>query len=76
MITTILLFVFLVIDGVLSRVEGFIFVGALMIYLLYLIKINTKIGQEDELQNNMELVGKLSYQVFLYIFLSVVSDFG
>jgi len=37
MITTILLFVFLVIDGILSRVEGFVFLGVLIVYLLYLI---------------------------------------
>jgi cation:H+ antiporter len=66
MITTILLFVFLLIDGVLSRIEGFIFVGALIVYLLYLIKNNTKIEEDDELQDNFDKAGKLSYRMILF----------
>ena len=74
MITTILLFVFLVIDGVLSRTEGFVFVGVLIIYLLYLIKTNTKIEENDELQNDIENAGKLSYQkIFFYL---LIGGFG
>ena len=74
MITTILLFVFLVIDGVLSRVEGFVFLGVLIVYLLYLIKTNAKIEDDEELQNNMESAGKLSYQmIFLYL---LIGGFG
>lgn len=74
MITTILLFVFLVIDGVLSRVEGFVFLGVLIVYLLYLIKTNAKIEEDEELQNNMESAGKLSYQmIFLYL---LIGGFG
>lgn len=74
MITTILLFVFLVIDGVLSRIEGFVFVGVLIVYLLYLIKTNTKIEEEDELQNNIESAGKLSYQMIVIYLL--IGGFG
>ena len=74
MITTILLFVFLVIDGILSRVEGFVFLGVLIVYLLYLIKTNAKIEDDEELQNNMESAGKLSYQmIFLYL---LIGGFG
>lgn len=74
MITTILLFVFLVIDGVLSRVEGFVFLVVLIVYLLYLIKTNAKIEEDEELQNNMESAGKLSYQmIFLYL---LIGGFG
>lgn len=74
MITTILLFVFLVIDGVLSRVEGFVFLGVLIVYLLYLIKTNAKIEEDEELQNNMKSAGKLSYQmIFLYL---LIGGFG
>ena len=74
MITTILLFVFLVIDGVLSRVEGFVFLGVLIVYLLYLIKTNAKIEDDEELQNNMESAGKLSYQmIFVYL---LIGGFG
>ena len=74
MITTILLFVFLVIDGILSRVEGFVFLGVLIVYLLYLIKTNAKIEDDEELQNNMESAGKLSYQmIFVYL---LIGGFG
>ena len=74
MITTILLFVFLVIDGVLSRIEGFVFVGVLIVYLLYLIKTNTKIEEEDEFQNDIESAGKLSYQMIVIYLL--IGGFG
>lgn len=74
MITTILLFVFLVIDGILSRVEGFVFLGVLIVYLLYLIKTNAIIEDDEELQNNMESAGKLSYQmIFVYL---LIGGFG
>lgn len=69
MITTILLFFFLIIDGVLSRTEGFIFVIILILYLLYLIKTNTKI-EVEETHPDLENVEKLSYKmIFLFLIL-------
>ncbi len=43
MIASTLLFVFLIIDGELSRVEGFIFITLLIAFLIYLVKQNKKI---------------------------------
>ena len=43
MIASVLLFVFLIMDGELSRAEGFIFIAILIIFLIYLIKQNKKI---------------------------------
>lgn len=43
MIASTLLFVFLIIDGELSRTEGFIFIIILILFLFYLIKQNQKI---------------------------------
>ncbi|WP_445717533.1 calcium/sodium antiporter [Flavobacterium sp.] len=70
MITTVLLFVFLVIDGVLSRTEGFIFIIVLIIYLLYLIKNSSKVVHEDETNPDVEIAGKLS-NVMIFFFLLI-----
>ncbi len=43
MIASTLLFVFLIIDGELSRTEGFIFVILMIVFLIYLVKQNQKI---------------------------------
>lgn len=48
MIASTLLFVFLVIDGVLSRIEGFIFIAILVVFLIILIKKNKKVVLEIE----------------------------
>jgi len=73
MITTVLLFVFLIIDGVLSRTEGFIFVIVLIIYLLYLIKNSNKVVHEDETNPDVEIAGKLSNgMIFFFLLLGGV----
>lgn len=73
MITTVLLFVFLVIDGVLSRTEGFIFIIVLIIYLLYLIKNSNKVVHEDETNPDVEIAGKLSNgMIFFFLLLGGV----
>ncbi|MDP5001353.1 MAG: calcium/sodium antiporter [Flavobacterium sp.] len=69
MITTVLLFVFLVIDGVLSRTEGFIFIIVLIIYLLYLIKNSSKVVHEDETNPDVEIAGKLSNGMIFFFLL-------
>lgn len=69
MITTVLLFVFLVIDGVLSRTEGFIFIIVLIIYLLYLIKNSSKVVHEDETNPDVEIAGKLSNGMIFFFML-------
>lgn len=46
MIASVLLFVFLIMDGELSRVEGFIFIVLLIVFLFYLIKQNKKVTME------------------------------
>lgn len=43
MLASVLLFIFLIIDGDLSRAEGFIFIVLLIIFLIYLVKQNKKI---------------------------------
>ena len=43
MIASTLLFVFLILDGELSRTEGFIFIAFLVLFLIYLIKQNKKV---------------------------------
>ncbi|WP_339886925.1 calcium/sodium antiporter [uncultured Flavobacterium sp.] len=43
MIASTLLFVFLLMDGKLSRAEGFIFIALLILFLLYLVKQNKKV---------------------------------
>jgi cation:H+ antiporter len=43
MIASTLLFVFLIMDGELSRAEGFIFMGLLIVFLIYLIQQNKKV---------------------------------
>lgn len=48
MLASTLLFVFLVIDGVLSRVEGLIFIAVLVVFLIVLIKKNKKVVLEIE----------------------------
>lgn len=48
MIASTLLFVFLVIDGILSRVEGLIFIAVLVVFLIVLIKKNKKVVLEIE----------------------------
>jgi cation:H+ antiporter len=73
MIATILLFFFLIIDGVLSRTEGFIFVIILILYLFYLIKTNTKI-EVDETHPDLENAEKLSYKT-IFFFL-ILGGFG
>lgn len=73
MITTVLLFVFLIIDGVLSRTEGFIFIIVLIIYLLYLIKNSNKVVHEDETNPDVEIAGKLSNgMIFFFLLLGGV----
>jgi cation:H+ antiporter len=74
MVTTILLFIFLVIDGVLSRSEGVIFIMILILYILYLIKINTKIETEADFKNEQKISGNLSFKM-IFIFL-VLGGFG
>jgi cation:H+ antiporter len=74
MVTTILLFIFLVIDGVLSRSEGVIFIVILILYILYLIKINTKIETEADFKNEQKISGNLSFKM-IFIFL-VLGGFG
>ena len=70
MITTILLFIFLIIDGVLNRTEGVIFILILILYILYLIKINTKIESETDLKNAMEKCNNLSFiMIFTFLFI-------
>jgi cation:H+ antiporter len=69
MITTVLLFVFLVIDGVLSRTEGFIFIIVLIIYLLYLIKNSSKVVHEDETNPDVEIAGKLTNGMIFFFLL-------
>lgn len=72
MITTILLFVFLVIDGVLSRIEGIIFIIVLIIYLLYLIKNASKV--EEETSTDTEIIGSLSNgKIFFFM---IIGGFG
>lgn len=68
MVTTILLFIFLVIDGVLSRTEGVVFIVILILYILYLIKINTKIETEADFKNEQKISGNLSFKM-IFIFL-------
>ena len=46
MIASVLLFVFLIMDGELSRVEGFIFIVLLIVFLFYLVKQNRKVTME------------------------------
>mgnify|MGYP006073713215 CR=1 FL=1 len=43
MIASVVLFVFLITDGKLSRIEGFILIALLIVFLIYLIKQNKKI---------------------------------
>jgi cation:H+ antiporter len=43
MLASVLLFIFLIIDGDISRAEGFIFIALLIIFLIYLVKQNKKI---------------------------------
>lgn len=69
MITTVLLFIFLVIDGVLSRTEGFIFIIVQIIYLLYLIKNSSKVVHEDETNTDVEIAGKLSNGMIFFFLL-------
>lgn len=74
MVTTILLFIFLVIDGVLSRTEGVVFIVILILYILYLIKINTKIETEADFKNEQKISGNLSFKM-IFMFL-VLGGFG
>lgn len=74
MVTTILLFIFLIIDGVLSRSEGVIFIVILILYIIYLIKINTKIETEADFKNEQKISGNLSFKM-IFIFL-VLGGFG
>jgi cation:H+ antiporter len=51
MIASALLFVFLILDGKLSRTEGFIFIAFLILFLIYLIKQNKKVAIDiDEIK--------------------------
>ncbi|WP_430401079.1 calcium/sodium antiporter [Flavobacterium sp.] len=58
MFASTLLFVFLVLDGVLSRIEGFIFIVVLITFLIFLIRKNktTQINIEDNKEEVMSIV--------------------
>lgn len=65
MIASTLLFVFLIIDGNLSRVEGFIFITLLIVFLIYLVKQNKKIIVEipevkEEAMSYLKIFGFLA----------------
>ena len=65
MIASTLLFVFLVLDGELSRIEGFIFIALLIIFLIYLVKQNKKIEVDvpeikEEAMSYLKIFGLLA----------------
>lgn len=64
MIASTLLFVFLIIDGELSRTEGFIFIVILILFLFYLIKQNQKI--EVDIPEVKE-VGMSFLKIFMFL---------
>ena len=64
MIASTLLFVFLIIDGELSRIEGFIFIILLIIFLIYLVKQNQKI--EVDIPEVKE-VGMSFTKIFIFL---------
>ena len=55
MIASTLLFVFLIMDGGLTRIDGFIFIGLLIVFLIILIRNNKKVQVDIEVptQDNM-----------------------
>lgn len=64
MISSTLLFVFLIIDGELSRVEGFIFIILLIIFLIYLVKQNQKIEVDIP---ELKEVGMSFTKIFMFL---------
>lgn len=59
MIASTMLFVFLVIDGGLTRIDGFIFIGLLAVFLIVLIRNNKKVKVDIDIDLPME--EKMSY---------------
>ncbi len=66
MVATTLLFVFLIIDGQLSRVEGIIFIIVLVVFLIILIRQNKKVTTDIE-SVTVEKVSLLKICIFLII---------
>ena len=58
MIASTLLFVFLIVDGGLSRIDGFIFMGLLIVFLMVLIRNNKKVQVDIEVptEDNMSYI--------------------